>query len=572
MRLEIKNYRGIERADITLSPFLTVVCAWNRGGKSSVAQALAAAILGKADPIGGIKKSEFGMLMRTGSTDSFARFESDKGTSEITWPAGTVVSNSGFRASEFSTGMQTFMRSLESDALSKDRRSELIKSLLKVEATEQDLSDELQDLKMAPESISALWAVIQEKGWQGAEEQIAEKGRQLKAKWLTIVGPGHAKQWGESKGRSFFPQHWEKDLAEKSEQSLAEDVALYKQELENAISAGAFATRDIEELQKLIALGEEESKTRIEALRADVKLCSEAWEKERNVKVDPIPTTFSTQYPFKCDCGIEHRLVLRANALEKATEKDPDPSEILEGKKRLAAQKIKIQNAEIALDQAKAKVTLSEKVINDGMRAARELEALKSQPEGTLWPEDIEKHRGLVLEAERRLTAFKAKREADKLNTAIEQNVKIGEVLKPSGVRRVAMLRALDLFNSRLKQINDAAGWGDIKLDAELEPSLDNRPFILLSGSEKFTVNAVLKLAIAQLDGSEIVVLDAVDVLVVKTRLKELTRALAAVKIPAVIMLAANEPSEIPDLSKVGGLSYWIQGGRVISRSDAVAA
>lgn len=81
----VRNFRGCERADIVTAPIALIV---GDGGasKSSVCQAIAAAVTGTTLPMPGITKAKAGMLLRNGTDKGLARVEGDDFTAEVSWP------------------------------------------------------------------------------------------------------------------------------------------------------------------------------------------------------------------------------------------------------------------------------------------------------------------------------------------------------------------------------------------------------------------------------------------------------------------------------------------------------
>jgi hypothetical protein len=83
----------------------------------------------------------------------------------------------------------------------------------------------------------------------------------------------------------------------------------------------------------------------------------------------------------------------------------------------------------------------------------------------------------------------------------------------------------------------------------------------LCSTSEQYRVRAVLQVAMADLDHSAMVVLDAADVLDGPTR-SGLFALLVEASMPALVCMTLSRREQVPDLAAAElGASYWIEGG-----------
>jgi hypothetical protein len=123
-----------------------------------------------------------------------------------------------------------------------------------------------------------------------------------------------------------------------------------------------------------------------------------------------------------------------------------------------------------------------------------------------------------------------------------------------------------------LTNICRTAEWPHIILDEYLYIRLDGQPYALLSESEKFLANAALQIAIAQVDGSEIIIVDGIDVLVDRSLRNGLVSVLLGLAVPVIVGCAFNSESEVPDLGDFGGIAYWCENGTARMMHQKVAA
>jgi hypothetical protein len=165
-------------------------------------------------------------------------------------------------------------------------------------------------------------------------------------------------------------------------------------------------------------------------------------------------------------------------------------------------------------------------------------------------------------EAVRRLALSRQQREAENIQRRIVGNDRVLTILAPGGLRAKKLARVLDLFNSaQLAPLCAAAGWRAATLDAEMTIAYGGRPYRRLSTSEQYRVRAVVAVAMARIDGSDMVVLDAADVLDGTTR-SELFALLDEAQLPALVCMTLTRKEQVPDLAAIGaGCSYWISSG-----------
>jgi hypothetical protein len=175
---------------------------------------------------------------------------------------------------------------------------------------------------------------------------------------------------------------------------------------------------------------------------------------------------------------------------------------------------------------------------------------------------DLEAARTALTRAERRLALFRQKREADDLYSKIAGNELVLELLAPDGLRAKRLSQVLEVFNSQvLGELAASAGWRPVTVAPDLSVSYAGRPYALCATSEQYRARAVLQLAMARLDGSSMVVLDAADVLDGPTR-SGLFGMLEAAGLPALVAMTLSRREQLPNLATAGlGASYWIEAG-----------
>jgi hypothetical protein len=187
-----------------------------------------------------------------------------------------------------------------------------------------------------------------------------------------------------------------------------------------------------------------------------------------------------------------------------------------------------------------------------------ELAARKS-PQGN--QSAVDELRAKVRLCEDRIAAFKAKAEADKIHNKIIQGQIAIDILAPGGLRQTKLKTCLGNFNALLKSISQEASWETVELSNDMSISYHGTPYMLLSKSEQFRVAVVLQIAIAKADGSMLVLIDGADILDSAGR-NGLFSALTGTS--AIIAMTINKSTEVPNLSKINGASYWIENAEAV--------
>jgi hypothetical protein len=155
-----------------------------------------------------------------------------------------------------------------------------------------------------------------------------------------------------------------------------------------------------------------------------------------------------------------------------------------------------------------------------------------------------------------------AKSEADKYHQQIERNAIICDALAPEGLRKTALESGLSKFNDALAVICKIAKWGSVIVANDLSTEYNGRNYEALSQSEKYRVRTTLQIAIAGIDNSDIVIFDGADMLM-KSGRNGLISAVLKSGIPAIICMSFIDRKDVPNMSKVGGTSIWVENGEV---------
>jgi len=248
----------------------------------------------------------------------------------------------------------------------------------------------------------------------------------------------------------------------------------------------------------------------------------------------------------------------------------------------IKAELAEIEELRAALKEVTELRDEGQRVVGSAQAALRDAEAAKERlaglPETTATEEEVNRYREGVRLAEERLHVWQSKSEADRIAARVELNQRIVAVLSPTGVRQAKLTTKFEEFNARLKSICEMARWKPIEIDKELDTSYGGWQYRLLSESAKYRVRAVFQVAMAQIDGSNLLAFDGADILDAGEPINGLARGrqgllrlLATLKMPALVCMTERR-QRLPDLMAMGlGRSYWIDDGMVGRAQEAAA-
>lgn len=570
MKLRVTNYRGVEQAELSLSPQITLIGAANHAGKSSLVQAMTAALLGNPVPAEGVTNARAGVLVRVGADDGYVQLETDADRfRRIDWPSCKISTGDGGNAPfahELATGLTDLLK------MEQKKRAETVINLTKALPTDEDLRTELAAQKIPEDRIDSESAMIfglvendkivkAPKGWEAATTSAEEQGRTLKAKFSALTGIS----WGSKQGGNWLPTVWDEDLPGASEERLQAEVTQAKELLESAIAVGAISGHERQQLTEkaaqVPALVAECDK-----LKAVIKTAEEAVKAEELAKPTKSYGPNDTQRVYKCH-HCEGELVLKADKLVPPEQGKPTQAEMQAAQKEMAAFQGRMQEKRQARDKA---FNDYQRCQDKAVAASRAQEQLVKIGDTDRDEAAIESARESVRRAEQRLDALKRKTEAEKLHEAILTNDRVIKVLRADGLRQTKLAAALKGFNDRLERLSGFAKWKPVELTRELHVTYGGRTYSLLSQSEQFRANAVLRVAFAQLTASEFVLVDAADILDDNGR-NGLFRLLQAGGIPAVVAMTTTL-KKLPDLEAANrGVSYWLEGGKAHQLATVLA-
>lgn len=564
MLARIENFRGIRRGDFQIKG-LTLIGADNYAGKSSLAQAVGAALTGRPLPLKGMTKAMAGLLVRSGATKAFVEVASDDNESivRINWPKAEVSTEGPNppTATEWATGLMSLAH------MDAQERSVALTEFLNATPSKADLAAELKKSGISEKATEQLWAMILEFGWEESERKARDKGKEYKFSWKNITG----ENWGSKKGESYLPADWDFDLDKEgtSIEKLEAEVSNFQSELESAIAASAVDFAEYTRLQE-IAGKETELHNALDEVAGRLKAAREAEDTaNQGVTDNPMPTA----RPTTVDCPhCAKPVIIRGGQLHKVEDTlTPEQFADMQTKHmdaRNVAAKARELSQTIGSEHGAALAKL-----NEAKDAQAKVASLDESAEQERDEVDIDGARAKLAASEARLNSFKKKSDADRMHASIEKNQLVVDILAPSGLRLNVLYAAVRAFcDEWVKPLIKASGFPSVAIDRELSLTLGDRVYLMLSEAEKYIVRTVLQVAMAMKLGDTVMVIDAADILMRSGR-NSLVKLLAKSGIDTLLFMSLGSVGELPDLEKTGkGKSYWIEDGEVVERSSAATA
>ena len=557
MELSIRHFKGIARADLEISPKITLIAGKNHQGKTSILEALAATLTGSGKPPS-MTLPQCATLVKSGESKAWARLQNASGSREIHWPNPSKPITEGLPpfASETAVGELDYMR------IEVKKRSEFLQSVVKAEPTRGDLEAELKDHDIHVDRIKKIADevfgndTLPGRGFEPAYESAKTLGASLKAQWQQITGQP---KWGDTIGREFAPPDWSNAFAELPIENLVEELAECKRRHEQAVADNAIGNHETEKLREL-AGKEEQFLKDVQGWRERLPEAEATW-KQLDQELKEMPGAGLFEIIYECtECSTKH--VIAKDKLVKYDGKQPSKQEYEERKKALEAKRMKVSTARQVFDNASLGIKMSIGEHQKAKEAREKLAQLQDAPE--VDPVAVENARADMAIAQSRLDSRRIKAQADEKDQHIRKNQAIIDALAPTGLRDRKMKKALDAFNATLEKLCKSAKCGRVQIAPTLSAEMDGKHYNhLASGSERYFIDAVIRVAIAQLDGSQMILFDEAQTLV-DDDLKGLFRLGLAAGIPTVVAMSVASPGDMPPIAmKNLGNECWIENGEV---------
>lgn len=548
MKIIINAFRRVKNIEIVAGDKLTLLAGNIEQGKSSVLQGISAAI--SSEPIGNCLKlteKQLIHLVHTNQPKASCVVETNRGVSGITFPTNKKISEGNPpETSIWASGLINVLDDPEKT------RMNTLSTILNALPSKTLLFNEMDNITGDNEIKNKLWDTIDISGWDAAHKHAKEKGSILKGRWEEITGISYGKRIADN----WVPDKWDFDLTNANKDDLLINVNEEKEWLDIAIAS--------ETIESINSVDIENAKKHNETLKIELadKLneINKLKEAYRNTKtaIGNLPTASELiiQQCPKCSADL---IVINDRIISNDSISDNDyknnEKEITELNETLSQVDNKIHALKITVEDIKINIKANEKIIDNGI--------VNKTSSGVKPKASIEDCRMSLSKAGDRLHAFEMKERADSLYKKIKTNQDVIDILSPSGLRLTCLREKLDILNGLLKTISNITEWGDIHINHDT--SVTHRGWrypYLISGSAVWRVRLAVQLAIAQYLKDGLVLIDGADILDSNNK-NCLFKLLCSMPFKSIVAMTINKKEDVPDLSKIGGVSYWVEDGKV---------
>lgn len=537
MQIKIRNYRGIETAEIALAP-IALVAGINGAGKTSIAQAVAAALTRNAAIVDGVTKAAASQLLRDGAKRGQCAITTDGGSVAANWPGASISADGEAppHASAIACGLECIAELKPKDAAA------ALQAALHADPTRQELREALVKAGARQELADAVAVKVEAEGYDAGYKRAQSRATELKGQWELIT----SERWGAAKAEGWqagaLPQ--DADLEALEAAATAADQAL-----EQAIADQSADAAHVARLREQVKAGDAAAKTvdKLDAARAKARTKAE----EAVAAYAALPAAETTEETVPCPhCGAH--VVIRGRTLVEPSG-GPDEAENaarIEAKTEANAEIARTRKAAEEADRAAAD---AHRAVQERARALAALDDIKT--DGTS-AEDVAQARQAAQEAHAAVRAIETTAAAGEKHRAIVEMLAVADVLAPTGIRQAALEEAMRDLHAQMTDLSARAGWGEIAIGEDLAVTYGGRPYRLLSASEQFRTRVVMQVALAMRDGSSAVIIDAADILDRQGR-NGLFGLLDGLSVPALVTMTMSRREDVPQLGRLGN-SYWI--------------
>lgn len=549
MKIEIRNYRGVTLADIEHNKY-TLIAGHNHQGKTSIKEAVAAALTTRPLVID-ITKSQVKNLIRDGAKRGQVKIE-------FTVPAGPGSLFVEWPECKFSAGGQA-MKPISQIAggltslldMKKPDRAAALAGVVNLDPTPEDLITEMKSQNFQEETIKTLVQQIKINGIETMYLRAKEAGARIKGQWQEVTGT----DYGSNIAENWYPAAYYSALESRSEEELQKEIDACMKDVEAGVAARAISDMEFHQQKRQAELKPEIEKYlsmlagSLDVLRAEESTLQKAL-------LDA--TAKNSEVEYGCPhCG--GAFFIRNG---KPVISDPDKQS---NNSEQAAADIRIKLEAVRKKLNALLVDISAKQ-NEWKQAAAAADTISKLPPGTrpgVSEEEVTEARIKLEKAKADLKAWQDLKRSRELKALIDQNKLIVEMLAPAGIRNTVAARALNPFNALLMELSTAAGWEPVRVDRDYNLFHGDRLAALCSTEEVFETNIILQLAIAKLEGAATVLIDGADIIVHPKDRNGLFMAIIKSGVPAMVFMGIKDPAEVPNLSTIGGRSYWIEKGEL---------
>lgn len=554
IKIKIAGIAGIDAAVLEANP-IALVIGKNGAGKTTIAQAVGAALCGNPLMRGIAQKNRLNAVVRGGFDTGQVSLHGPNGAVAMEWPDGKMKTKGNPpQANEIAAGKTKL------SGMGDDDRVRFLTELLGALPTREDLEKALDGWTAA--NIDKVWkGVSEDNGWDFTWKKSGEAGSNLKGQWQGVTKVNY----GKAKAASWAPENWDDDLEGQSLDRLEREWVDAKAALEGDVGTVAVTKEKAAELKKWADyLPRFEGE--LAGFQEDLAAAQEKLDVARAERAK-LPDV-EVQNGLPCPHGCKGRLIgikeiaQGQRCLVAITPQDISDADKKARRKAIAGADGTVARIEGVMSEAEKSVAQAEQGLQRAKNSRAALENASVGAKGAQEKTDKTREAGRV--AEQRVRAFEAKKDADSLHKRVERNQELIDVLAIGGLRKTCLEAALEAFNTvNLAPVAKTFGLPPVTLDDNLVLRMGSRPHGMLSAGEQFAVDAVAQMAIATMTAADMVVVDGAEVLAGERR-SGLMKMLAKAKLPAVVCVALKNREAAPDLARTGhGTTYWVENATV---------
>lgn len=557
MDIEVKNFVACNRARIDDLQGLAVLTGPNGNGKSSILDAVGCACTGDWRTRERTTKKACSGLVQDGAKEAYVRVRTADTSVLVSWPEAAVAAEDGAGLAGHPLGVGT----MRFTALPRAERERIVVDLMDAQPTKDDLAAALKDVGIkATKSADQVWAVIEEKGWDGAARHYRDEAIKYKGRWEETAG---GQKWGSKRGEDWTPEGWTKTLASADADKLAKAVADAEAAVNRAIGQVAVDETRMQELQRRAAApaptDEEmrQAQEEIEALDARLAALRKSLQDLPQAEWQ-LFTCPSCQTPIRFVAGHSDGVRL----LEVAGDL-PEGKELKDLRLQRASLDGEIGNV------ANTKLPAARKVQADLEAQRRDVEAaaaeLEKAQQRTGTQDELNKARQALGLAQVKQRAHELWVRATKLHRIIMNMAAVAGVTAPEGVRMAVAERAVKAFNERVAEFCKSWDLPAVKiLPGSLDVRWGDRDYIDLSPGHRRRVDIVLQCAFAAYTGAPAMIVDDVDRIDPSAR-AGLFRLLDGMGIPVLVGLMTRKDLSVAQqiAGRKGWRAFWVEDGEI---------
>lgn len=577
--INIQNFQSLRHVQLPLQAPITLIAGDNEAGKSSLCEAIRMAILGEHARVD--YKKDLGLLVTDGASEGSITIEAGEAGVSVLLPEGkqhgefpgadSPVLPYLLEPSRFARASADERRTLLFKVTGSGARAAVVKEMLKARGCDETLAEGILPMLRS--------------GFPAAKEYADGKARDAKADWRAVTGEA----WGSKKAEAWQAVKPDFDAA------LLADLTAEGEKLGRRIGeqqeylGGLRAKAEAFKAWQMQSERRESTARSLPSLRTKLKT-----DQDNLAEWAEKVTALEGQAGTGPREGLVHdlaRCLDEAIKVEQVNDLLPGALEIrvLQALEAYETQHGKIgaqgdPEAAAQLPAARKARDLMQRSVDNDLRDIAAAELAASGDDGAavecVEPEDLQRAQGELqrLQVEQReiqqrvQTLLDAKRAAEgaaeKTSAATSHHAIIGkwlaisDAMAPDGIPGELLAAAVGPFNKLLAELSGIAGWAPVQLDADQTIRCGQRLYRQQSASAQWRADAIITLALAEMSGLRLALLDAFDIMNLAGRgeVIDLLDALAvAGRIDTVILLGTLKAPTTPPTDAFE--THWIENG-----------